>query len=161
LRLSGKHRLRPPAKGSDDCRAQEQIEILQQEGKGKENEFLPAKKIAELEQKVLHSQGPWIRSDRKEKRRLTLVSKARWQDLQNRLGGTRSVPKKGKAITKPGRNVHYRFKKQDSRYHLSLHIPIQTRKTRSGQKNWAFLGRRHHDPRIKNGFSWLVVHIQS
>jgi len=121
------------------------IEALEQEGKSKENEIISLQKEVFALQK-----GP---ADKvlieKKERRLTLISKGKvLKTYKIALGETRMAQKKGKAITKPGGNLRYRFKKQGQPLSpVSSYFLSKRERQKAGKRTWCFSGRRHHDPR--------------
>jgi len=94
----------------------------------------------------------------KKERRLTVISKGKvLKTYKIALGETRMVQKKGKAITKPRREPTLSIQETGTAVITCLFIfPIQTRKTKSGQKELGVSpGGDIMIHGIKNGFSWV------
>ena len=166
--LRGKHRLRLSGnkiealqqKDKTIVAQQAQIEALQQEGKGKENEILALqKKIEMLEQKVFALQkGPVdkVLIEKKE-RRLTLILKGEvLKTYKIALGGNPIGPKERQGDNKTPEGTYVIDSgNKGSRYHRSLHISYPNEKDKKRAKELGVSpGGDIMIHGIKNGFSW-------
>ena len=141
-------------KGNEIITLQNNIGALEQEVKGKENEIITLQKEV-----VAIQNGPAdkILIDKKERRLMLLAKGTVLKTYNIALGGNPNGPKEmqGDNKTPEGTYVIDSRNKEDSRYHLSLHISYPNENDKKRAKELGVSpGGDIMIHGIKNGFSW-------